>query len=277
MHDDKAGKQFWDESWRDVTVQTAISPRDRRLRNYPNHKFHEYFAAVFEGMATRNMSLLEVGCAKSAWLPYFHTEFGFDVHGIDYSQHGCELAEKTLARSNVSGNIVCADFFAPPKGMMGAYDVVISFGVVEHFADTAGCIETLSCFLKPGGLMVTIIPNMVGLIGWLQRKLNPVVYEIHELIDREQLEAVHAECSLVPEKTEYFMSNSFGVLNLQGLPKGVGQFAKRILVGALSRASLVTWWLEGLFSKQLPVSRMVSPYVNCVARKPRDVAQRYVH
>jgi cyclopropane fatty-acyl-phospholipid synthase-like methyltransferase len=40
-------------------------------------RFKEYHCA-----ASR---LLEIGCARSAWLPYFAQEFGIDVSGLDYS------------------------------------------------------------------------------------------------------------------------------------------------------------------------------------------------
>ena len=43
-----------------------------------------------------------------------------------------------LSIEGVKGDIVCADFFSPPESMIEEFDVVISFGVLEHFEDTEG-------------------------------------------------------------------------------------------------------------------------------------------
>lgn len=56
-------------------------------------------------------------------------------------------------------------FFSPPASMLGKFDVVVTFGVVEHFIDTRACLDAMSQFLKPGGLLVTSIPNLAGWIG----------------------------------------------------------------------------------------------------------------
>lgn len=52
---------------------------------------------------------LEIGCARSRWLPYFAKEFGFEVSGIDYSEVGSQQATQILFNEGVQGNIVFAD------------------------------------------------------------------------------------------------------------------------------------------------------------------------
>jgi SAM-dependent methyltransferase len=60
-----------------------------------------------------------------------------------------------LDAAGVPGEIVCADLFAPPPHLLAQFDVVVSFGVVEHFDDTAACVAACARLVKPGGLMVT--------------------------------------------------------------------------------------------------------------------------
>ena len=76
--------------------------------------------------------LLEIGAARSRWLPYFAQHFGLQVTGLDYSQDGCEQARAILARSNRSGDIVCADLFAPPPRLLRRFDVVWAAGGTPH-------------------------------------------------------------------------------------------------------------------------------------------------
>ena len=93
--------------------------------------------------------------------------FDCSVTGLDYSEIGCEEARLILENNNVEGEIVCCDFFSPPESMLNRYDVVISFGVLEHFENTSDCTKAFSRFLRPGGLLLTVIPNMNGIPGLL--------------------------------------------------------------------------------------------------------------
>src|SRR5207249_1623316 len=120
---DKAGKTDWDHVWERSTLPKAVNPRTGGLNNHVNRKFHEYFRRAFSALNTDGRKLLEIGCARSAWQPYFAREFGSAVCGLDYSELGCRLAREVLAREGVNGEIVCADFLSPPQTMIGAFDV----------------------------------------------------------------------------------------------------------------------------------------------------------
>ena len=119
---------------RSETLPAPVDPRDKTLSNYVARKFHELFTRVLP--RGHNVRLLEVGCARSRWLPYFAAEHGYEVTGLDYSTMGCEQARQILAAAGVEGRIVEGDLFSPPEDLLEAFDVVISFGLVEHFDDT---------------------------------------------------------------------------------------------------------------------------------------------
>jgi len=213
------------------------------------------------------MRLLEIGCAKSAWLPYFAKEFGFEVCGLDYSPVGCEMARKVLQANGVEADVVQADLFSPPVNMLGTFDVVISIGVVEHFDDTASCLSAVSSFLKPGGMLITNIPNMVGWIGSIQRLVNRPVYDIHQLIDPVRLREAHESAGLDVLECDYFLCTSFGVNNLNGISMSTAVgFFKKIFLGILARVSMLVWLIENKIGSFSP-NRFSSPYINCIARK----------
>ena len=265
---DKAGQKYWDDSWASSDIPGAVNPTDVRLKNYVNRRFHQLFLRLFDKSEAPTMRLLEIGCAKSAWLPYFANEFGFAVSGIDYSPIGCQMAKQVLEANGVEAEVVCANFFTPPENMLGAYDVVVSFGVVEHFEDTASCLRAISSFLKPGGILITNIPNMVGWIGAIQKSLNKPVYDIHQLIDPARLRRAHEHAGLEVLECDYFVCTSFGVNNLIGIsPRTLAGFLKKIFLGVLARVSMVVWSIEGVVGV-FPPSKFGSPYINCIARKP---------
>ena len=265
---DKAGQKYWNDLWAFSNMPEAVNPSDTRLNNYVNRRFHQMFSRLFDKSETHAMGLLEIGCAKSAWLPYFAKEFGFSVCGLDYSPTGCQMTKKVLQANGVEAEIVCADFFVPPENMLGTFDVVLSFGVVEHFDDTAACLRAVSSFLKPGGLLITNIPNMMGCIGAIQKSLNKPVYDIHQLIDPARLRRAHEHAGLEVLECDYFVCTSFGVNNLIGIsPRTLAGFLKKIFLGVLARVSMVLWSIEGVVGV-FPPSKFCSPYINCIARKP---------
>jgi len=145
---------------------------------------------------------------------------------------------------------------------------VVSFGVAEHFNDTAACISALSLFLKPGGMLVTNIPNMVGSIGAIQKMVNKPVYDIHQLIDPLILREAHERVGLEVIECDYFMSTSYGVNNLAGVStNSAGGFLKKVFLGVMARVSIAIWAIEEKVGEFTP-RKFASPYVNCIARKP---------
>lgn len=267
MQQDRAGRPYWDTVWRDGAAPSMSDAGAGGGGNAVDRRFREYFRAALAQAARPGALLLEVGCGSSRWLPYFAKEFGCRVFGIDYSLAGCSNARQMLAKAGQRGTIVCGDFFSPPSSLHGKFDVVVSFGVAEHFTDTAGCIAAFTEFLRPGGLLLTSVPNLAGLVGRLQSWLSPAIFEIHTVLRREDLSAAHRKSGLEVLRCEYFLAVNFGVCNLNKMTGGAfARELKRRLVRLLARASVVAWEMEKRVG-HFPPSRLFSPYVNCVARK----------
>ncbi|SRR5579884_323557 len=267
VSEDKAGQRYWDELWANTPPPKAVHLRLHGWRNHVYRRFHALFRAAFADLNPHGRKLLEVGCARSAWLPYFAVEFGFDVYGLDYSEIGCRQAMWVLAKHGVRGRVVCADLFHPPAAMFGVFDVVFSMGVVEHFVHTSTCLAALARFLKTDGLMITIIPNMTGLTGLLLRCLNRPLFEKHTVLDAAALRQAHEQAGLDVLSCDYFMFTNFGVVrNLSGIAPGSGEYvvknAAMILLHALSAA---VWLIEESIGP-LPAHSFTSPFIYCLAR-----------
>src|SRR5690349_9370309 len=186
---DKAGEAYWTNVWEKSELNPPIDLQSKDMRLYPQRALHKIFHPLLKDGSLKGKKLVEIGCGNSSWLPYFAKQFGLDVYGIDYSEEGCEQAEKILQRENVDGTIYCTDAFNPAEDLYDEFDIVISFGVVEHFSDTTSTLEAFSKYLKPGVLMIATIPNMSGLNGFLHKVMNGPLYDIHVPLDRNQLAA----------------------------------------------------------------------------------------
>jgi len=262
MIKDMAGKSYWDSRWESILFPASLNPYHPGPEHYVDRKFHDYFRWVFSRKETKDKKLLEIGCARSIWLPYFAKEFGFKIYGIDYSEIGCQQALQILSNEGVKGDIVCGDFFTPSESMIEEFDVVVSFGVLEHFEDTEGCLLAFSRFLKEKGVMITNIPNLMGLLGLIQRLINRNAFNAHIPLSRESILKAHQRNMLSPVSCDYFLMANFGVLNFDNLRN---TFVYDFVLQTFCWLNRIIWSLE----KIVPVkpNRWSSPYINCVATK----------
>lgn len=258
-----AEADYWGANWaRERALPSPVDPTDGSLVNSVDRAWHDFFRATLADVPPGSR-LLEIGAARSRWLPYFAQHFGLQVTGLDYSEAGCDQARAILARSGRRGDVVCADLFAPPPHLLGRFDIVVSFGVVEHFPDTCGAIVAGARLLAAGGRMITTVPNMRGSIGSLQRLLDPKVYGIHVPLRPRDLKVAHDRAGLTVDRCGYVMPANWRVVVVH--PGRRGRRAIRCLLGAATKLI----WAADRAGVTIPTNRMTSPYLACVARLDR--------
>jgi len=264
MKDNITQHSYWDELWANKGKNKLYDVSDKSIKNYVFQRQHEFLSQYLKN--AKGKKILEVGCGDSMWLPYFQLEHGMEVSGLDYSQQGCDRARDILITNNIEGNIVCADLFNPPADLLGQFDFVFSYGVIEHFTNTSNIMKILHKFLKNDGCVITIIPNMVGSIGLTSKITNYNVYKIHNpVLSKDVLVTECLSAGLEIEYCDYFLSTNYGVLNANGL-FGIKRLLVKILNGFLVRVSLCCFLFEKYFVR-LPVSKFFSPYIHCVTKR----------
>ena len=116
-------------------------------------------------------SVCEAGCANSVWVPFL-VEHGANVSGIDYSALGIERLQRVLTHRGLHAELILGDLFDSEAMPRGRYDFLFSLGLVEHFTDGIGVVRALADLLKPGGTLLTVVPNLLGVWGAIQKRLN---------------------------------------------------------------------------------------------------------
>ncbi|ALA60773.1 class I SAM-dependent methyltransferase [Nitrospira moscoviensis] len=230
-------------------------------RDYANH----LLAKKIEDIGLDGKRVLEIGAGDSPWLPYFAGKYpGGRFAGLDYSQAGCErLAKRAAALGGASSiEVHHQDLFAAHSELHGRFDLVVSFGVVEHFADLAHALAAKRRYLKDGGLMCTVIPNMAGVLGRLTRRFNRSVYDMHNPHDWESFLDGHRRAGLAVLSGGYLGSSNFGVLSSCFRERRGLAWHTYVLLTRLSKA---VWFLESRFG-DLPASKTLSPYIVAVSR-----------
>ncbi len=255
-------KQYWNALWQDGRPLSPINPYKGGLRNYAYRHLHQVFKSVLENELPDGKKLIELGCGGSRWLAYFHRTHGCQISGIDYSPQGCAATQNLLDRMGIAGNIIQGDLFNPPTEQLSAFDFAFSNGLIEHFADTAAAVRACAVFLKPGGLMITLVPNMTGPPGQLQRFFDRALYEKHVPLSCEQLTRAHLEAGLEIVSHSHVMLAHLGVIQFGALERLLGSRPLQVLKIALSAP---IWTLGPRLG--LRPNRYTSPFILCVARK----------
>lgn len=262
MSDRKSSSDYWEGEWEKFDPSEEISLDENNPKNLLNIIIHKNLKRAFEKNDTKsNATFFEIGCGGSRWLPYFAKEFDFQVGGIDYTDNGVIGAINACKHHNINANIVKGDYEQMSAVLNGeCFDVVASFGFVEHFEDTKKCISHIMKVSKKNGLIITIIPNMAGLYGLGYKLLKPSVYAIHNPIDLKQLAKAHAENGLQLIDEQYLLSTPGIIGATKDGDKGLFRFVKN----SIRSLSQFFWLLELKGLLRLPRTKLLSPYIMCV-------------
>lgn len=263
---DKAGERYWTEFWRGRGLPLPIRVDGHGPRAWFYREFHHLWEGHLPPAGDTPVRLLEIGCAQSRWLPYFARSWGYTVAGLDYSALGCLQSRTFLAREGIDGEIFHQDLFCPEPEQLASFDLVFSNGVVEHFDDTRAVLRQMAAYLRPGGLMITIVPNLAGWLGGLQKLISPEVMAIHRPLTREELAQTHVAAGLYPHFCVYLAFLHFSVVNPGARWRGWRKScAFKGLKGATVLARIISQLYPGLSS-----DRRTAGYIVCLAKKSQD-------
>jgi len=253
---------YWDRNWAERPIAEPLDPRAGGLNGTQSRSLHRLFIRLFNKIGIGpNATIVEAGCGGSAILPYFKKEFGLKAEGFDNSPVGLDLCNAIARKSGLEAPVYLADIFALPADLRSRYDVVFSYGLAEHFNPTTLIVEALAGLARPGGYVLTLIPNMRGALGLFQKLANPDVYTIHVPLNVLQLSRAHEACGLRVVEAGYFMTANFSAINFQGS----GGVLTRVGPRLASWASKAFWLLERFGMPEIP-NPITSPYAYVLAQ-----------
>lgn len=162
---------------------------------------------------SRPGSILEIGCGNSTWLPYLAKRLDVGVCGLDYSEEGCLLARRRLAHAGVRATVHCADLFEATPDAVGTHDFVYSLGVIEHFASPEEVLAQMLKFVRPGGILLAEIPNLVSMHGALMWAYQPEILAGHRPFTKSRLERAFSNLSIGEITSGYLGLFSLGIVS----------------------------------------------------------------
>lgn len=149
---------YWQAAWEGASVSRGFELFDDVAAHLPKGP---------------GLSFVEIGCAPGGILAEFCARLGYEAHGVDFAADPREV-EEFLRREGVRvGRVHRADFLTwQPESL---YDVVASFGFVEHFENADEVVDRHFQLARPGGYVVLSMPNFARgqkLLHWLYDREN---------------------------------------------------------------------------------------------------------
>lgn len=188
LTDEIMPKEHWEDNAREQARRLPIIVDPAMC--FDEHRLHQKYLGY-----ARSGTVFEVGCSPGRWLAYFSKHFSLRPSGIDYVNDSAELTRQNLKLQGISSDIIQGDFI-DARIHEQAFDVVFSRGFIEHFRETQPVVDRIASLARSDGLVITTVPNMLGVNGLIRRWFLRASYDAHLKLSSDQLQELHETAGL---------------------------------------------------------------------------------
>ena len=242
MEQNLTDRGFWKSFWE--------SRKNLIFYIKPDYVFGDILAGLIKQKGIKNA--IELGGFPGYYSIYLKKYQGLDTTLFDYYIHE-GLIKELLAKNGLKEddiNIIESDLFTyTPEEK---YDLVTSFGLIEHFSDTASIIKTHLQFLKTGGTLFITLPNFTGVNGWVQKSFDKENYDKHYINCMNPAFLAETCRQLGLKEVESYYHGKFTVW-----------LENKSEQSAIAKSIVKAIWVTGkVFTKIIPIeSKALSPYI----------------
>lgn len=235
----------WDSSYDSTVIRSADD----------NHPVTTLIKHYFAHTAGQLQTVYEVGCFPGTFLSVFGA-LGYELHGSDLTPRLEEMKDFFRRQTFAVGSIDNSDFFLASDTTK--YDVVCSFGFIEHFPNYPAVIKKHARLVKDGGHLLITTPNFRGFVQQL----------FHRLADRKNLSKHHLPAMNPPEWAAQLEAAGFEIL-YSGYIGRFDFWSEPDTRGVVERGLLFAVRVVSYGLKRLVFfdSQALSPFCAIVARK----------
>lgn len=279
---DLTTKQHWDRVWGGTpgaSGQRPVSPFKRAARRVLGprvlalkdaHNNDHLWRDLLPRFLPRDpaLTVIEVGSAPGLRLLEFRARMGCVPYGVEYSDTGVETNRRLFREHDLpEEQVIHADFFAEDfqSRYRDRFDIVISWSFLEHFSDPVDVVRKHAAILRPGGILIVMVPNLSGVYRPLVRFFRPEWMDIHnfEIMDRRRFSALFAEAGLQQIHSDYH--GLFSFQKLQTLPNSGKRHLLRLLFACQLPLNVL---FNLLFPRRGPENGTFSQELLYIGRKP---------
>jgi 2-polyprenyl-3-methyl-5-hydroxy-6-metoxy-1,4-benzoquinol methylase len=156
--------RYFDEAYRDYGLQN------------PTRKLNHYLDVIDAGVGPGPKTLLDIGSGLGAFLERAaerHPDWSFAAMDIDLE--AVAETQRRVPQATILGGSADEALFAGES-----FDVITAWDVFEHVPDLEAAAKSVTHMLKPGGLLVFVVPVYDGITGPLIRRLDKDPTHVHK-------------------------------------------------------------------------------------------------
>lgn len=167
--------QAFDANWKSQQATSSYHfkrgvPQNQMQFAFQGH-WRIFLQILSESAAGRT---LEVGSGRGSMSAYFADD-GYDTHLLDSSRNVLAIARANFAADVLSGSFLCGDALSLPYSSE-AFEVVLSIGLLEHFADIEPPVREQLRILRKGGIFLGyVVPRRRLSVQTLALPINAVL------------------------------------------------------------------------------------------------------
>lgn len=159
--------QYWDKHW------SYLKTTKKKNAHPISFWLERYLQKV------TNSKSFEIGCYPGKFLSVIGN-FGYELNGVDFVKQVNEMTQTLKSDGYNVGKIYKNDFFK--LNLEEKYDLVCSFGFIEHFDNWKEVIDKHFEITKEKGLCIIEVPNLASPLYFILYKiLEPNVISSHNL------------------------------------------------------------------------------------------------
>ena len=183
--------------------------------------------------------VLEVGAGCGRFTEIL-LKYGAVVVAVDYSS-AIDANYNNHSEHVSQGNLICiqADVFDMPV-RASCFDIVICYGVIQHTGRNKACLEKLTSFLNPGGLLlVDIYSNSL-------KHYNPWVYLIRPFFSR--VKNYQSQMHFVEKFVDFVFPAQLKILSFLHSKQGILKYLRYFVNRSPNSVYGINLFLDGKIS-----------------------------
>lgn len=172
----------------------------------------EKYLPKYSKSQKKKLKICEIGCGDGRMVKKIADKFNYAPYGVEYSK----TAAKQSRRIGV--NVIEGDVFSKAlnKKYANYFDIIYSYGFIEHIIPPENAIKTHLNLLKKNGTLVIQIPRFKGFTYWKVKIFRPSLFPLHNL---EIMESEKIHSLMKKFKCRELICKNYGTFKLRLPPE----------------------------------------------------------
>ena len=206
----KYKKKNWEEYYKGERL-IHIKPKTGLFASYDIYlcdMLFQKYLPKYNGPVNKKPKICEIGCGDGKLLKKVADMLGYEPYGIEYSKTAIKSAKK-LGIKIIEGDAFDKKIL---KKYTNHFDIVFSYGFIEHIIPPDESIDIHIKMLKKGGRYIIQIPRFKGFNLWKVKLFRPDLIPLHnmEIMDEKVMNKICKRTN-----TQKLYCKNYGTLKLR--------------------------------------------------------------